>query len=212
LIDFAESETSLRNPCRHVGIGQQRPEFGAFAFQKREVDQPAKLFITINIEVSVPCFRIPVFCARLSTSTPRLLALPSFQWDLAIRCTQIDRYWLDIAEAERPPVSRILKLVMHENREENNDRQRNSDKPEQRTSSKTHVSLLYDGVLRPYGKKVPTWELRKPKKDSSPPSDVPLRGFKLEAAKSGGVDRFKGAADTAKSNPRYWDVQVVFCI
>jgi len=49
---------------------------------------------------------------------------------------------------------------MHENREEKNDRQRNADKPEQRASSKTHVSLLYDGVLRPYGKKVPAWELR----------------------------------------------------
>jgi len=34
----------------------------------------------------------------------------------------------------------------------------------------------------------------------------------VETAKSGGVARFKGAADTAKSNPRYWDVQVAFCI
>jgi hypothetical protein len=32
--------------------------------------------------------------------------LPSSQWDWAIRCTQIDRYRLDIAKAERPPVSR----------------------------------------------------------------------------------------------------------
>jgi len=68
---------------------------------------------------------------------------------------------------------------MHENREEKNDRQRNADKPEQRASSKTHVSLLYDGVLRPYGKKVPTWELRNAKKYSIPLSDLPLRGFKL---------------------------------
>jgi hypothetical protein len=52
---------------------------------------------------------------------------------------------------------------MHKNREEKNDRQRNADKPEQRASSKTHVSLLYDGVLRPDGKKVPAWELRNAK-------------------------------------------------
>ena len=58
---------------------------------------------------------------------------------------------------------------MHENREEKNDRQRNADKPEQRASSKTHVSLLYDGVLRPYGKKVPVWELRKAKIAQAPP-------------------------------------------
>ena len=69
--------------------------------------------------------------------------------------------------------------MMHENREEKNDRQRNADKPEQRASFKTHVSLLYDGVLRPYGKKVPTWELRNAKKYSRPPSDVPLKVFKL---------------------------------
>ncbi len=30
----------------------------------------------------------------------------------------------------------------------------------------------------------------------------------IETAKAGGVARFKGAADTAKGTPRYWDVQV----
>ena len=30
----------------------------------------------------------------------------------------------------------------------------------------------------------------------------------VEAAKAGGIGRFKGAANTAKGNPRYWDVQV----
>jgi PAS domain S-box-containing protein len=30
----------------------------------------------------------------------------------------------------------------------------------------------------------------------------------VEKARTGGVARFKGAADTAKGNPRYWDVQV----
>jgi PAS domain-containing protein len=30
----------------------------------------------------------------------------------------------------------------------------------------------------------------------------------VETAKSGGVARFKGAANTAKGTPRYWDVQV----
>jgi two-component sensor histidine kinase len=30
----------------------------------------------------------------------------------------------------------------------------------------------------------------------------------VETAKAGGTARFKGAADTAKGNPRYWDVQV----
>jgi hypothetical protein len=69
--------------------------------------------------------------------------------------------------------------VMHENREEKNDRQRNADKPEQRASSKTHVSLLYDGVLRPHGKKVPAWELRKAKIAQAPPSELPLRVFQL---------------------------------
>jgi len=34
----------------------------------------------------------------------------------------------------------------------------------------------------------------------------------VETAKSSGVARFNGAADTAKGNARYWDVQVAYCI
>src|SRR5664279_5091342 len=66
---------------------------------------------------------------------------------------------------------------MHENREEKDDRQRNADKPEQHASSKTHVSLLYDGVLRPYAKKVPAWELWNAKILKPTIGDVPLRAF-----------------------------------
>ena len=72
--------------------------------------------------------------------------------------------------------------MMHENREEKNDRQRNADKPEQRASFKTHVSLLYDGVLRPNGKKVPTWELWSQKLLK------PAIGCAVESVSSSGFD------------------------
>jgi hypothetical protein len=37
---------------------------------------------------------------------------------------------------------KLLKLVMHENRKQQNDRQRHADKPKQCTFSKAHVSSL----------------------------------------------------------------------
>jgi hypothetical protein len=84
----------------------------------------------------------------------------------------------------------VLKLVMHENREEKNDRQRNADKPEQRASSKSHVSLLYDGVLRPLWEEGSSLGTAERKNYSSPPSDLPLRVFKLGIRYYSGAFRF----------------------
>jgi hypothetical protein len=46
------------------------------------------------------------------------------------------------AKRKRPPRVKVLKLVMHENRKQQNDRQRHADKPKQCTFSKAHVSSL----------------------------------------------------------------------
>jgi hypothetical protein len=51
-------------------------------------------------------------------------------------------------------------LVMHEQRQQQNDRQRNAEQPQQCTSSKAHESLLNNELISQSG--VSRWPLRQP--------------------------------------------------